>query len=324
MTRGTLLIGAGMLLLAASLGGCGREVKAPSLDAAQQAFQQAQGYEGTGQLQNAEQSYLAAFAAAEAALKALVPGDKLLPEAEEIRSKSAEQLARIREELRKQEVTAGQLVVSTTRVATVKNLLPPVAPYAAPVPEKAPQPVGPAPEAPKPPDGTQPPTPTTPPAAEPPKTEPPKTEPPAGEPPKEAPKETPKATQDVRITKAVVKGKVILVYWTFSNTHADKGLTFGAPAGRVTTKGGGRTLLQIRETFDVNGFELNPDDVMSSKGKNCKPNAFTLQPGESREMVTVGVFGDEAGAKQAGAVVIELRMNEGEDLSDKFMDVTAG
>ena len=319
MMRKASLSGAGMLALASLLillAGCGREVKPANLEGARKAFADAKTAEQQGQLRNAEQAYVSAFDRASTALAAMVPGDQLLPEAEKLRNEASAQVARIREELRKQEATSVRRVAMSTPM-DVPNLPPPVV-----MPEvKTPATPPPAGDGggQKPPDGASPPatgpeattpaTPATPTATGP-------ATPPTPEPPK-----PPEPARPLRITKVVLKdNKTLLVYWTFSNL-ADKPIRFGAPAGRATTKGGGKTLIHVRDTFDLKGFELNPDDPLASRGTRRMADSFGLQPGESREMITVGLFTDEAAAGQLGAVTIELRMSEGEDLSDKCMDI---
>ena len=311
---------AGLLLAGALLGGCGREVKAPSLQGIQEEYAKAQQFENQGQYQSAEQFYLSAARRAEGALKNLVPGDPLQAEAERIRNDSALAVARIKEKVRKQEVVGVSGQVGSAGPYATRNLIPPVLAYQAPGAEKPAPPEAPKPpEGPKPPDGLKPPEAEKPPGPAP---QPPKPDPTATEKPKEPePPKEPVKPKEVRITKVVLKdNKVVLAYWTFTNLSNDKNLTFGAPAGKALSKSG-TALATIRQTFQKDGFQFNAAEPLASTGKDCKADAFALRPGESRELITLGDLTENV-ARQFGGVAIELRMSEGDELTDKCMEVT--
>lgn len=323
MLRSFLVILAGLVLMAA---GCGRDVNPPSLENARRAKEQGDNYLREKQLPNAEQSYRAAVRLAEGSMKGMVPGDPLLAEAENIRSESARAVGEIKETLRKQEAAAaagtGTQVASAKKGTSTKNLAPTSAPYKAePLPVKPP-------DGEKQPDPTAPPTtpnPTPTPTPTPTPADPPKTDPAPTTPPEKVNKdpETPKPPAErkaVRINKVVLKGgKTFIIYWTLTNMSANQDLTLGAPAGNAVSKGG-KNLLSIRgPVFLKAGFNLNPENPGASEGKTMSIGN-TLAPGESREVILVGQL-EEANAALVAGAVVELRQNDGNDLSDKLMEV---
>ena len=294
----------GGLLLGLLLAACGCEEAqppGPAFAELQRTYNEALQFEQAANPAAAEVGYAAAAGQAEALLPRLAPGDELLAKTETIRASSAQALARIREMRRKQAAGGApsassdpNLHAGASKFASV-NLAPPVAAYKPP-------------EAAKPPEGGKPAEggAATPPVPG----EPGQAAPAAPDKPKE-----PEKPKDVRITKVTFKnGKVLVVNWTFSNL-ADKAVRFGAPLTGVLNKSGGQ-LTTIRHTFEAAGFGLNAADPAASTGKHVAPEAFGLQPGESRDLVTVGEL-SESSARQLGGVSVIVRMSDDRELTDQ-------
>lgn len=312
---------AALPLLAALAASCGREVKSPTPRSEQIRgwYAQAQELEAAKDSVTAEQRYQWAATASDELIGSLAPGDPLLPQLEEIRRNSFAALARVKEVRRRESVGGANLPppLGADNKFASRNaeggpyLTPPVQAYRAEAPKPPAQPAPGSGE-------TDPAPPTTPPTAT-------ATTPTPGETPRppdtgEKPKD-PEPPKEIRITKAVLKdGKVALIYWTFRNTRTDKQMSFGAPAGKVLSRTG-MPVATIRHTYKADTFKLNPADPAACEGTLLVPDSFTLAPGESRDLVTVGVISENA-ARQFSGAGIELRMNDG-DLGDQCSEMVA-
>lgn len=302
------------LVLAVLAAGCGAEVAPPGPDfqALQKRFQEAEQCMQREDSQHAENCYGEAQRGAEALLARLVPGDKLRPQVEEIRGKCAAALAAIREARRRQAAmdagASGAAPDDPERVAA-PNLPPPVLAYSPP-----------GAQPPKPPEGAEP-TGTGAPSTTPPSPDQPK--PPEGAKPPEQPKppaqpKEPAKPQAVRVTSVeMVNGKTVVIRWTFTNLTG-KPVLFGAPIGKLLNSAE-LPVTTVRHTYLANGFELNADDVLASKGRLANPESFGVNPGESHQLVTVGAT--TVGRQVAGAA-IEVGMGDGTVLSGQCLQMT--
>lgn len=289
---------AALLGLVLAAGGC-EEVAPPgnAFEALEREFNEALKFEGNGSAALAEARYQAAAQQAEALLPSLAPGDELAEKTREIRRKSLLAMAAIRENRRRETAGGSAARGFTPRPEFASQVLPPPVlayqpPQAARPPDEKPPGAG---------DAANPAAPPEPGKA---------TAPEPGKTP-----EPPKPKKDVVIDSVTLKkGKILIVYWTFTNL-TEKGQRFGAPIIGVLNKTGGQ-VTTMRATFEAAGFQLNEADPPASTGKHIAPESFGLAPGEGRTLVSVGEL-SESTARQLGGASVNMRMNDDRELTDE-------